>query len=219
MKCVIFDLDGTLLYTLEDLYKATNYALSVFNHTPRTIDEVRNFVGNGVKKLIERSLGEGYDEEDVEKCLLVFREYYSKNAQKHTKPYDGIVEILKYLNDKNIKVAVNSNKYDAAVKSLCKEYFGNLVSLAVGETPNCPKKPSPNGVNKILEYFNCAKSDAIYVGDSLVDIQTARNAEIPCISVSWGYCSKDVLHKYNNQVAHSAKDLIHMLSDFIAKDC
>ena len=207
MKCVIFDLDGTLLYTLEDLYIATNYALEQVGRDKRSLDEVRNFVGNGVAKLIERAMGENSSQEEVQKCLEIFKEYYSKNAQKNTRPYDGIIELLKYLKKSGIKIALNSNKYDAAVKSLSHKYFDDLVEIALGESNNCPKKPDPTGVEKILKYFNCDKDNAIYIGDSLVDIQTAKNAKIPCISVSWGYCNKDRLLLNNKIVVDNTQEL------------
>ena len=207
MKCVIFDLDGTLLYTLEDLYIATNYALEQVGRDKRSLDEVRNFVGNGVAKLIERAMGENSSQEEVQKCLEIFKEYYSKNAQKNTRPYDGIIELLKYLKKSGIKIALNSNKYDAAVKSLSHKYFDDLVEIALGESNNCPKKPDPTGVEKILKYFNCDKDNAIYIGDSLVDIQTAKNAKIPCISVSWGYCNKDKLLLNNKIVVDNTQEL------------
>ncbi len=207
MKCVIFDLDGTLLYTLEDLYIATNYALEQVGRDKRSLDEVRNFVGNGVAKLIERAMGENSSQEEIQKCLEIFKEYYSKNAQKNTRPYDGIIELLKYLKKSGIKIALNSNKYDAAVKSLSHKYFDDLVEIALGESNNCPKKPDPTGVEKILKYFNCDKDNAIYIGDSLVDIQTAKNAKIPCISVSWGYCNKDRLLLNNKIVVDNTQEL------------
>ena len=207
MKCVIFDLDGTLLYTLEDLYIATNYALEQVGRDKRSLDEVRNFVGNGVAKLIERAMGKNSSQEEVQKCLEIFKEYYSKNAQKNTRPYDGIIELLKYLKKSGIKIALNSNKYDAAVKSLSHKYFDDLVEIALGESNNCPKKPDPTGVEKILKYFNCDKDNAIYIGDSLVDIQTAKNAKIPCISVSWGYCNKDRLLLNNKIVVDNTQEL------------
>ena len=207
MKCVIFDLDGTLLYTLEDLYIATNYALEQVGRDKRSLDEVRNFVGNGVAKLIERAMGENSSQEEIQKCLEIFKEYYSKNAQKNTRPYDGIIELLKYLKKSGIKIALNSNKYDAAVKSLSHKYFDDLVEIALGESNNCPKKPDPTGVEKILKYFNCNKDSAIYIGDSLVDIQTAKNAKIPCISVSWGYCNKDRLLLNNKIVVDNTQEL------------
>ena len=208
MKCVIFDLDGTLLYTLDDLLNATNYALEQLGFKKRTLYEVKSFVGDGVSKLIERALGSNCTYDIMRECLDIFKDYYSKNACKCTKPYDGIISALQFLRAKNIKIAVNSNKYDSAVKSLCKNYFGELISIALGESRDCPRKPCPDGVNKILEYLKSNKDQAIYVGDSLIDVQTAKNAQLPCISVSWGYCDKNILIKSNANVVNNADELV-----------
>ncbi len=215
MKCVIFDLDGTLLYTLEDLFNATNYALRYFNHKERTMDEVRSFVGNGIAKLMERAVGKPCSQNELSEYLDVFRQYYSKNSCKNTKPYEGIVEILEQLKAQGVKIAVNSNKYDAAVKFLCREYFADLISLALGESENCPKKPNPAGANKILKYFNCDKNNAVYVGDSITDIQTAKNANIPCISVTWGYCKKEILKTSNDLTVDNTFELIEAINNIL----
>ena len=207
MKCIIFDLDGTLLYTLDDLYYATNYALNCVNRPKRTHEEIRQFVGNGIQKLIQRALDNKYTVDELNSCLDIFINYYSQNAQMHTKPYDGILNVLDFLKNHNISIAVNSNKYDSAVKKLCKSYFDSYINLAIGETNDCPKKPSPVGANKILKEFGCNKENAIYVGDSLVDIKTANNAGILCISVSWGYCNKDILKKNNEIVVDNCDEL------------
>lgn len=211
MKCAIFDLDGTLLYTLEDLYNATNYALNYFGYKERTLQEVRNFVGNGIAKLIERALGENYNKDEATKCLEIFRDYYSKYSQRNTKPYKGIVNLLEKLSIMGIKTAVNSNKYDSAVKELCQKYFNNLVLVAVGESESCPRKPDPTGVNTILEFLGCNRENAIYIGDSLVDIQTAKNAQIPCVSVTWGYCDVGVLKSNNNLIANNTDELLDLI--------
>ncbi len=216
MKCVIFDLDGTLLYTLEDLYNATNYTLGHFGYRERSLDEVRSFVGNGVRKLIERSVDCSLCDVEIDKMLGVFRQYYSKNAAKCTRPYEGILDVLEYLRKNNVKIGVNSNKYDSAVKQLCDKYFGSLVSLALGESLGCPRKPDPTGVNKILAEFGCSRENALYAGDSLVDIQTAKNAGIKCISVSWGYCGRDVLELNNKYIADSADELLSLIKKILS---
>lgn len=215
MKCIIFDLDGTLLYTLEDLQESVNFALKHFGYKERTLDEVRNFVGNGVKKLVERSLPQDATEEQILDCLNVFKQHYGKNSSKNTRPYDGVVELLKYLKSKNAAVALNSNKYDAAVKDLCVKYFGDLVLYSVGESRDCPKKPSPEGVYKILNHFNISKKDAIYVGDSLIDINTAKNAQISSISVCWGYCDKDKLKEQGALIVSNTRELQKELDKFL----
>lgn len=188
-KVVIFDLDGTLLNTLDDLADSTNYALSRFGYPTRTIDEVRQFVGNGVAKLIERAIPEGKNNPNFEKCLAIFKENYAQNMYNKTAPYNGILEMLSNLKSKGIKIAVVSNKFDLAVKELCKKYFEGFIDFAAGENEaqGIKKKPAPDTVISVLNEFNFAPEDAVYVGDSDVDIMTAKNSKMPCISVTWGF--------------------------------
>lgn len=188
-KAVIFDLDGTLLNTLDDLADSTNYALSKFGYPTRTIEEVRQFVGNGVAKLIERAIPEGKNNPNFEKCLAIFKENYAQNMYNKTAPYNGIIEMLSNLKSKGIKIAVVSNKFDLAVKELCKKYFEGFIDFAAGENEaqGIKKKPAPDTVISVLTEFNFAPEDAVYVGDSDVDIMTAKNSKMPCISVTWGF--------------------------------
>lgn len=188
-KAVIFDLDGTLLNTLDDLADSTNYALSRFGYPTRTIDEVRQFVGNGVAKLIERAIPEGKNNPNFEKCLAIFKENYAQNMYNKTAPYNGIIEMLSNLKSKGIKIAVVSNKFDLAVKELCKKYFEEFIDFAAGENEaqGIRKKPAPDTVISVLNEFNFAPEDAVYVGDSDVDIMTAKNSKMLCISVTWGF--------------------------------
>lgn len=194
-KTVIFDLDGTLLNTLDDLADSTNYALSRFGYPTRTIDEVRQFVGNGVAKLIERAIPEGKNNPNFEKCLAIFKENYAQNMYNKTAPYNGIIEMLSNLKSKGIKIAVVSNKFDLAVKELCKKYFEGFIDFAAGENEaqGIKKKPAPDTVISVLNEFNFAPEDAVYVGDSDVDIMTAKNSKMPCISVTWGFRDKKFL--------------------------
>lgn len=188
-KAVIFDLDGTLLNTLDDLADSTNYALSRFGYPTRTIEEVLQFVGNGVAKLIERAIPEGKNNPNFEKCLAIFKENYAQNMYNKTAPYNGIIEMLSNLKSKGIKIAVVSNKFDLAVKELCKKYFEGFIDFAAGENEaqGIKKKPAPDTVISVLNEFNFAPEDAVYVGDSDVDIMTAKNSKMPCISVTWGF--------------------------------
>lgn len=188
-KAVIFDLDGTLLNTLDDLADSTNYALSRFGYPTRTIEEVRQFVGNGVAKLIERAIPDGKNNPNFEKCLSIFKENYAQNMYNKTAPYNGIIEMLSNLKSKGIKIAVVSNKFDLAVKELCKKYFEGFIDFAAGENESqgIKKKPAPDTVLSVLNEFNFAPEDAVYVGDSDVDIMTAKNSKMPCISVTWGF--------------------------------
>lgn len=199
---LIFDLDGTLLNTLEDLADSTNFALRKFNYPERTIEEVRNFVGNGVAKLIERAIPEGLNNPNFENCLQTFKENYSQNMYNKTAPYNGIIEMLEKLRAHNCKIAVVSNKFDAAVKELCQKYFPNLIDIAIGENEvaGIKKKPAPDTVFQVLKKLNCDKSEAIYLGDSEVDIMTAENSGIPCISVTWGFKDEDFLKRHNAQI-------------------
>lgn len=196
-KIVIFDLDGTLLNTLDDLSDSTNYALSKFGYPTRTIEEVRQFVGNGVAKLIERAIPDGKNNSNFEKCLSIFKENYAQNMYNKTAPYNGIIEMLSNLKSKGIKIAVVSNKFDLAVKELCKKYFEGFIDFAAGENEalGIKKKPAPDTVISVLTEFNFAPEDAVYVGDSDVDIMTAKNSKIPCISVTWGFRDEKFLLK------------------------
>lgn len=194
-KAVIFDLDGTLLNTLEDLTDSVNFALLNFKFPTRTEDEVRQFVGNGVAKLIKRAIPTGTSKPDFEKCTEVFKKHYKENMFNKTKPYKGTIPMLKRIKKHGIKVAVVSNKFDDAVKELCKKYFNGLIDYSAGENEQngIRKKPAPDAILQILKQFDCTTEEVIYVGDSEVDIQTAKNAKIKCISVIWGFKDKDFL--------------------------
>ncbi len=196
-KIVIFDLDGTLLNTLDDLADSTNYALAKFGYPTRTIEEVRQFVGNGVARLIERAIPTGKNNPNFEKCLAIFKENYAKNMYNKTAPYAGILEMLSNLKSKGLKIAVVSNKFDLAVKELCKKYFDGYIDFAAGENEaqGIKKKPAPDTVFTVLKEFELNPEDAVYVGDSDVDIMTAKNSQMPCISVTWGFRDEGFLLK------------------------
>ena len=185
IKTVIFDLDGTLLNTLLDLKESTNYALRQFGYPERTLEEIRYFVGNGVRKLIERAVPENC--ENVEECLDVFKKHYEKNMYNNTVSYNYIETMLKTLKSEGIKLGVVSNKFDLAVKELCKKYYDGLVDIAIGQGGDVLPKPSPFGVYKAMKELGADKASTIYVGDSEVDVQTAQNANISCIGVTWGF--------------------------------
>lgn len=190
---VIFDLDGTLINTLEDLKDSTNFALRNYGYSERSIEEIKCFVGNGVEKLIERVIPNGLYNENFNECLKIFKENYKENMFNKTEPYNGILEILNILKKEKYKIAVVSNKFDLAVKELCEKYFGDLIDTAIGGLENIPKKPAPDGVYKAIKELNSKIGNSIYVGDSEVDCQTAKNSGLKCIGVSWGFRSKDVL--------------------------
>ncbi len=176
---ILWDLDGTLLDTLEDLADGVNYAMDRFGYPRRTLDEVRCFVGNGVRRLIALSAPDGAD---VDAVLKSFHDYYDANCQNKTRPYHGILEALAVLGGK-YPLAVVSNKPDSAVRSLCGRYFPGL--FALGERTGCPRKPAPDMINRAMEAIGVER--CVYVGDSEVDVLTAHNAGVPCLSVLWGF--------------------------------
>ena len=190
---IIFDLDGTLLDTLEDLHDAVNYALAQMGMPQRTIDEVRQFVGNGVAKLMERAVPTGTDPEQTAQALAIFKDYYELHKEDKTAPYAGVVELLSALHRRGYKLAVVSNKFDRAVKDLMPKYFPGLLHAAAGEDEDhgVPKKPDPTMVHRVMAELEAEK--AVYVGDSEVDLETARNSGLPCISVTWGFRDRDFL--------------------------
>lgn len=190
---IIFDLDGTLLDTLEDLKDSVNYAMSFYGFPERSLEEVRTFVGNGVGKLIELSIPGGISNPLFEECLKTFRDHYSQNMQNKTAPYSGIHEMLKKLRDKGYKLAVVSNKFDSAVKSLVQDYFGEYIEVAVGESDNVSRKPAPDTVIKALAELGSVPEKAVYVGDSEVDAMTAKNSNLAFVGVTWGFRTREVL--------------------------
>ncbi|MBO5351876.1 MAG: HAD family hydrolase [Lachnospiraceae bacterium] len=192
-ELVIFDLDGTLLDTLDDLADSVNAALSAAGYPGRTREEVRNFVGNGIRKLIERSVPADTTEEMVHKVHELFTLHYKEHCADKTKPYGGIPELLHWLREKGVKTAVVSNKADYAVKNLCTQYFPGLLDEAIGERQGIAKKPAPDTVHEVLRILGVEKSGAVYIGDSDVDVETAKNAGLDCIAVEWGFRDKEVL--------------------------
>ena len=215
MKIVIFDLDGTLLNTLNDLYICFNHSIEKFGYPKRSMEEIKSFVGNGIKKAIERALPYKVSDNELKKIVEEFKKYYLLHMNEHTKPYDGIVEMLKKLKNKGYKIAVVSNKYDNAVKKLCKKYFGDLVEFAVGESDEVRKKPANDGILKVIKEFGTDKTDEnsiVYIGDSEVDIQTAKNAGIHNISVLWGFKDEEFLKANGASVfAKDPKDIIKII--------
>lgn len=187
---IIFDLDGTLLDTLEGLQEGFNYAINNFGYPSRSIDEIRTFVGNGVEKALSLCVDNRANTEELKLILGSFKSYYQKNMNKTTKVYSGIIELLVDLKQRGYKIAVVSNKYDDAVKLACSHFFGELVDVAIGEGNGIERKPNPIGVIKAIEILNSSIEKSIYVGDSEVDILTAKNCGIPCISVLWGFRNK-----------------------------
>lgn len=194
-RAVIFDLDGTLLNTLEDLRDGVNYALGIRGYQERSLAEIRGFVGNGIGKLIERAVPEGTTEEECKKVLVDFRVYYTAHCRVKTRPYEGVMELLAKLKENGILMAIVSNKNDAAVKELAQYYFAEYidVSVAIGEREGIQKKPAPDSVYEALRILGVEKEETVYVGDSDVDRATAKNAGLDCISVTWGFRDEEML--------------------------
>ena len=189
----IFDLDGTLLSTLEDLKNSCNFALSSFGLPERTLEEVRQFVGNGVELLMKRAVPNNTDNKLFTKVFETFKEHYLIHNLDTTKPYDGVLEMLDELNRAGKNIAVVSNKFYEATVELCRHFFGDRVRVAIGERADIRKKPASDTVDEAFKLLGVSRENAVYIGDSDVDLATARNSNLPCISVLWGFRDKDFL--------------------------
>lgn len=206
----VFDLDGTLLDTLRDLTASVNHALRWAEMPERTIEEVRWFVGNGVKKLMERAVPNGTDNPRFAEVYQEFRDHYLHHGLDTTEPYPGIMEMLRALKDEGKQIAVVSNKFYKATEELCSHFFAGLVDVAIGERDDIRKKPAPDTVEEALRRLKAGCIHAVYVGDSDVDIQTAMNSGLPCISVLWGFRDKDFL------LAHGATTFVASPHELLA---
>lgn len=216
IHCVIFDLDGTLLNTLDDLRDSTNFALSKFGYPERTLSEIKTFVGNGVRLLIERAIPSGALNPDFEDCLEIFKAHYKENMFNKTIPYEGVLDMLNTLDLRGIQTAVVSNKFDIAVRDLCKKYFGDLIKIAVGENEEkgIRKKPFPDSVLRAVLELGVNTNNTIYVGDSETDIQTARNAGLRSVGCLWGYRSEKVLRDEGaNYIINSPEEIIGLIDN------
>ena len=194
-QLVIFDLDGTLLDTLDDLADAVNWALKQEQLPRRTREEVRAFVGNGIRNLIERAVPAGTEAAQTDRVFAGFKARYAGHCADKTRPYPGILELLARLRAEGIRTAVVSNKADFAVQTLCRDYFPGLVDCAVGERAGIPKKPAPDSVHEVLRALKISREQAVYVGDSEVDVVTARNAGMDGILVLWGFRDRQTLER------------------------
>ena len=208
---IIFDLDGTLLDTLEDLKNSVNYTLEQFNYPIRTLSEVRNFIGNGVKVLLTRSFPANSTPEMIEEALIIFRNHYAKHMYDNTCLYPGISELLTHLKESNYRLAIVSNKLDSAVKELNERFFKDFINLSIGTSENA-KKPDPYHVLEAMKLLGSTIVDSIYIGDSDVDIATAKNAGIPCVGVSWGFRGREFLEAHHADfVIDEPNELIQLL--------
>lgn len=207
---VIFDLDGTLLNTLDDLTDSVNFALGKMGYPLHTADEVRLMVGNSVIYLIEKALPEGADKQTFDKTLSLFESHYQTNMRNKTVPYDGIINMLEAVKKQGYKTAVVSNKPDAFTKQLVNELFGEYISVAIGRSDSMPRKPAPDTVWYALDLLSSEKECAVYVGDSEVDVLTAKNAGLPCVGCLWGFRDKQTLEAAGAAyLISSPAELIH----------
>lgn len=211
-KLAIFDLDGTLLDTLEDLKDSVNFALTKSGFPPRNLDEIRSFIGSGARHLCTCALPNDASDETITKVMSDFQEHYKENGENATRPYDGICEMLSAFKKAGVKTAVLSNKPNHAVIPLCEHYFPALIDFAAGEIAGIPRKPAPDGVLRILEHFGVKKSEAVFIGDADTDVITAKNAGLDAIAVTWGFRDVECLKKAGATVfANSTEELTRII--------
>lgn len=209
---IIFDLDGTLMDTLKDLWLSVNYSLRTNNLPERSLEEVRTYVGNGVRLLIQRAIPEDSDEQTLNAVLQTFKEYYQAHCKDNSTPYDGIADAMRTLRQQGRRIAIVSNKPQFGVTELHEEWFKDLAEVAVGEREGVRRKPAPDMVEVALKELGVSKDGAVYIGDSDVDIATAANSGMPCVSVLWGFRDKNFLTKHGaTQFAEKPSDLLNIL--------
>ena len=205
---ILFDLDGTILDTGEDLQHSLNHVLEKYGMPPRSLADTRRFLGNGIRRLIELGAGEGVSADTLDAMFSDFKAYYRLHCLDRTRPYEGIVPLLTSLREAGAKTAVVSNKADFAVQSLAERFFPGLFDFAVGEREGIRRKPCPDSVLEALSRLNADRERAVYIGDSEVDIATARNAGLPCLSVTWGFRSQEALLESGaERLVHSPEEL------------
>ena len=213
-ELAIFDMDGTILDTLEDLTDSLNVSLNAFGYPSRTIEEVRSFVGNGIHRTIELGVPEGTEPEKIEQVFAFFTPYYQEHCNEKTKPYAGIVALIKSLKKQGMKTAVVSNKADAAVHALCDTFFSGLFDYEIGQKPENQRKPAPDSVNEVLYRLSVNRTNAVYIGDSEVDLATASNAQIDCIAVSWGFRGEEFLKQQGaDKIAQTPQEVLHFINE------
>lgn len=195
VKYIVFDMDGTLLDSLTDLRNSLNYCFEKVGFPQRTFEEVRSFVGNGIRKLIERAVPQGTSDKKIDEIFAMFKEHYMVHCADYTAPYNDILKMLDALKESGYKMAIVSNKADDAVKVLNEQFFGNYIDVAVGEMAGKKKKPAPDLVWLAMEQLGATQEDTVYVGDSEVDYETAVNSKLKCISVLWGFRDREFLEE------------------------
>ena len=213
---VVFDLDGTLLNTLEDLAASTNHTLLHFGYQARTLEEIKGFVGNGIKKLVQRAMPAGILSDDFQHYYNYFRQYYYRNIKNKTKPYPGILKMLKQLKAEGVLLAIVSNKFQEGVDELCRSFFNDLIPIAIGNQKEIMPKPAPDSLYLAIHKLglDANKDKIFYVGDSDSDILTSRNANIPIIAVTWGFRSKEELIGLNPEyLAKKPEDIVKIIKE------
>ena len=212
INTIVFDLDGTLLNTLEDLKDSVNYALERQGFPLRDLSEIRSFVGNGIRLLMERAVPENIDAETFEICFKDFCDYYKFHMEDKTAPYDGINDMLTNIKKAGFKTAIVTNKADFAAQDLCKRMFGENIDFVVGSSDDRPNKPAPDGVFYALEKLDSKIENTVFVGDADTDILTAKNANLPSIGVLWGFRDREVIEEAGAEyIVESVNDLENLL--------
>ena len=212
INTIVFDLDGTLLNTLEDLKDSVNYALERQGFPLRDLNEIRSFVGNGIRLLMERAVPENIDAETFEICFKDFCDYYKIHMEDRTAPYDGINDMLTNIKKAGFKTAIVTNKADFAAQDLCKRTFGDNIDFVVGSSDDRPNKPAPDGVFYALEKLDSKIENTVFVGDADTDILTAKNANLPSIGVLWGFRDREVIEEAGAEyIVESVNDLEKLL--------
>ena len=205
-KVILWDLDGTLLDTLQDLRDAVAHALTTHDLPPRSLTEIRAMVGNGIRKLVERAVPEGTAPAVTDRVFEEFRAYYALHCSDTTVPYAGIRKLLTELRAVGIRSAIVSNKADFATKNLVMKHFGDLVDFATGAREDMPKKPAPDMIAYALAEMHASPAEAVYIGDSEVDVKTAENASLPGIFVNWGFRDEAELRRAGARVIVSSPE-------------
>ncbi len=212
---VLFDLDGTLLDTLEDMCDSVNHVMEKFGYPVHSLEKVRSFIGNGIRKLIERALPEGTDSKTCELALAEYRRYYGENCMVKTRPYEGIPELLSELKERGFRIGVVTNKNAEAAEKLCSHYFPDTVEVVTGQKDSLPKKPDPAMVQSALEQMGVVGKKTVYIGDSETDIETAANSQMDCIICLWGFREKEyLLQKGAKTIVSQASEIADLVTLF-----
>ena len=219
INTIVWDMDGTVLNTLIDLRESVNYVLSLYGMPERSIEEYRSFFGSGIRHALECAVPQGTSKETIDEMLPLFKEHYDIHCMDNTCPYDGVLDVMKKLKEMGYKMAIVSNKIDSAVKELNERFFRDSVETAIGERDGINRKPAPDMVEQALAELGRTKEESVYIGDSEVDLLTARNSGLPCISVLWGFRDRDYLIEEGAEVfAETPEDIIQILKKQVGED-